>query len=459
MSQKVNIVKVTYVGTPFYLGEDKQNNSMYTRNAERIMEYLCDGWRFTYNCYRGGREKWDYKRDENGDKVLVDGKTEWVMVGRYSKRGPHFLLPPATSKTIVKDGKEKVVESVPCIPQDSLRETYSFLKSMPPEVGSSSFIRLWENTDWNTAKKAAKTVREKGGRYVMPGLKMRKNGLAMKIQPKDMFKSYRQLNAKFGEVTIKGTHPKDKAKEGPLRWELKIKVALTQPIRIEKKGQSMTINWSKRTLSFVNNPLPVTRGEVKPIVGLDRGVTISVATSEGMVYTIPKEDIDRTKVLQRKLSRKVKGSNGFKRAKAELNKSRAKEARKRENWIHEVSKKLVQNYDTIVLEALDTKKMTKSGRKKSKKSLNRNILQSNWYKLQSTLEYKAKAVGGKVVTVDPAYTSQACTECHYVHKDNRPNQSTFKCVKCGHSDNADMNAAKNIYKKFTGELVTPVRNK
>ena len=57
------------------------------------------------------------------------------------------------------------------------------------------------------------------------------------------------------------------------------------------------------------------------------------------------------------------------------------------------------------------------------------------------------------VSITPAsYTSQACNVCGYIDKSNRPNQHTFKCKNCGHTDNADFNAAKNIRDR----IVNPV---
>lgn len=70
----------------------------------------------------------------------------------------------------------------------------------------------------------------------------------------------------------------------------------------------------------------------------------------------------------------------------------------------------------------------------------------NWtfYDLQQKIEYKAKEKGIKVVRVNPKYTSQRCSECGCICRRNRPDQKTFKCVRCGYSSNADFNAAKNI---------------
>ena len=49
-----------------------------------------------------------------------------------------------------------------------------------------------------------------------------------------------------------------------------------------------------------------------------------------------------------------------------------------------------------------------------------------------------------VVLVDPRHTSQTCNRCTHVARENRESQAIFKCVSCGHLDNADVNAAKNI---------------
>ena len=71
---------------------------------------------------------------------------------------------------------------------------------------------------------------------------------------------------------------------------------------------------------------------------------------------------------------------------------------------------------------------------------------SSWsyYELQNMIEYKAEREGIKVRYVDPAYTSQTCSKCGHVDKENRPTQAKFKCVNCGLELNADHNASINI---------------
>ena len=65
--------------------------------------------------------------------------------------------------------------------------------------------------------------------------------------------------------------------------------------------------------------------------------------------------------------------------------------------------------------------------------------------LVDMLEYKQQWRGGLLVKVDPKYTSQTCSSCGHVAKENRLTQAKFSCVKsCGFSENADINASRNI---------------
>ena len=84
------------------------------------------------------------------------------------------------------------------------------------------------------------------------------------------------------------------------------------------------------------------------------------------------------------------------------------------------------------------RKGTRTGRRR------RNMLnQWPFSQLQEFTAYKAAAKGIRVVMVDPAYTSQRCNRCGYVDKGNR-DRARFDCLNCGHSDDADHNAALNI---------------
>ena len=67
-----------------------------------------------------------------------------------------------------------------------------------------------------------------------------------------------------------------------------------------------------------------------------------------------------------------------------------------------------------------------------------------YFDLQTKIEQKAKQAGIEVKKINPRYTSQRCSKCGYIDKNNRPEQAKFICQKCGNEMNADLNAAINI---------------
>lgn len=76
-----------------------------------------------------------------------------------------------------------------------------------------------------------------------------------------------------------------------------------------------------------------------------------------------------------------------------------------------------------------------------------------YYDLQQKIEYKAKERGINVVYVKPAYTSQRCSQCGHIAKENRKSQSEFECTNCGFKTHADYNAARNIATKDIEKLI------
>ena len=195
-------------------------------------------------------------------------------------------------------------------------------------------------------------------------------------------------------------------------------------------------------------------------IGVDRNVG-QATDSHNEVYAVPDDPKLEGKIKrkQRELSRK-KGwgpkdkkpkSNRGRRVCGQLKKLHRKKKRRRENAAHQHSRKMASTAHTVVIEDLNTKSMTKSakgtveepGRNvKQKSGLNREILASNWGRLERMLDYKA----GQVVRVPPEYTSQTCARCGWQDPASRRSQSLFHCTnaRCGHTANADHNAALNI---------------
>lgn len=80
---------------------------------------------------------------------------------------------------------------------------------------------------------------------------------------------------------------------------------------------------------------------------------------------------------------------------------------------------------------------------------------SDWvyYNLQLAIEYAAQKVGIEIVKVNPRYTSQRCSKCGAIHKDNRKSQSGFICVECGFTANADFNASQNLGIPYVDKII------
>jgi putative transposase len=197
-------------------------------------------------------------------------------------------------------------------------------------------------------------------------------------------------------------------------------------------------------------------------VGIDLGITNVVATSDGELIVgehFGGDTKNRLKLEQQRLSSKQRGSRRRRGQVEVVARLHRKVANQRKNAAHQLSRRLVNEYDVIVLEDLAITNMVRKPRAKpdpnragvflpngaaAKARLNRSIHDAGWGNLASLLSYKAESAGRVVVTVDPRYTSQRCAECGHIEAANRVTQAVFRCCSCGHGDHADVNAARNI---------------
>ncbi|GAG64274.1 unnamed protein product, partial [marine sediment metagenome] len=81
---------------------------------------------------------------------------------------------------------------------------------------------------------------------------------------------------------------------------------------------------------------------------------------------------------------------------------------------------------------------------KAKSGLNRAILDQRWSTFKDFLSYKMYWYGGDLIFINPKNTSITCSICSHIAKENRKSLTKFECVKCYHTENADLNASKNI---------------
>jgi putative transposase len=198
------------------------------------------------------------------------------------------------------------------------------------------------------------------------------------------------------------------------------------------------------------------------VVGIDVGVARFLTTSDGEHVESPhytKVGAERMVYAQQSLARKRRGSNNRRAARETVAKRHRKVANERRDFHHKIAKRLVQEYDVIVIEDLAVKNMTKRARPQidpvnpgkflpnggsAKSALNRSINDAGWAQFRSILEAKAEEAGRTVISVNPRHTSQRCHECGHVAAGNRVSQAAFRCKRCGHEAHADVNAARNI---------------
>lgn len=192
------------------------------------------------------------------------------------------------------------------------------------------------------------------------------------------------------------------------------------------------------------------------IVGIDMGVTNFAVLSTGEVIAPVNALRKRQQQLaraQRALSRKQKFSRNWAKAKARVQKIHAKAARTRRDFQHKASTAISKNHAIVVIEDLKVRNMSRSAagtveqpgkNVRAKAGLNRGILDQGWGEFRRQLEYKQAWRGGQVIAVPPMNTSRTCPACGHVAAENRATQDRFKCVACGHTAQADLNAAHNI---------------
>lgn len=169
----------------------------------------------------------------------------------------------------------------------------------------------------------------------------------------------------------------------------------------------------------------------------------------------------RRKHYQRQLARKQKNSKNREKAKLKVQRAFLHEMNCRREFQEQVSHVLAYHFRTIVFEALKIRSMTRNARGtvenpgtnvRAKAGLNREMLRLGLSSVVTRTQQKATYLGGEVIFVSPHYTSQMCNCCGSINRENRKSQAKFKCIECGHTDNADRNAARNIRDLGTASL-------
>jgi len=191
-------------------------------------------------------------------------------------------------------------------------------------------------------------------------------------------------------------------------------------------------------------------------VGIDMGVVRFATLSDGTFYA-PLNSFKRHEAALRRaqqaMSRKVRFSSNWKKAKARVQRIHARIGNARRDYLHKTTTTISKNHAMVCIEDLQVRNMSKSaagsteapGRNvRAKSGLNKSILDQGWFEFRRQLDYKLAWRGGWLVVVPPQYTSRTCPCCGYVSADNRKTQAQFVCVECGFEENADLVGAINV---------------
>lgn len=188
-----------------------------------------------------------------------------------------------------------------------------------------------------------------------------------------------------------------------------------------------------------DKPAPSSQGKA---IGVDMGISHYAITSDGTKHGNPKYyrkyEVKLAKT-QKQFSRKQKGSRNRNKARIKVAKVHNKITRCREDFLHKLSRKLVDENQVIVVENLAVKNMVKNH------TLAKSISDAGWGQFCTMLKYKAECVGKTYIEVDRFFpSSKTCNHCLHQIDNLSLDIRSWQCPKCQTIHDRDINAASNI---------------
>ena len=255
-------------------------------------------------------------------------------------------------------------------------------------------------------------------------------------------------NVKAGMVKQRGNYCAIHIRGLP---ELRFRKGLTLPegtpvaLSITLRGRRLFIN-----LTYGIEQATLPRSETA--VGIDMGVSDRLALSNRERVGRRRKPSKRLGRMQRRLSRCKKGGHRWRKRKAIIANHQHRERVRNRNECHRITTELVRRFGLLAVEYLPIKNMTRSAAGTlenpgtgvaQKRGLNRSITEQTWGIIRAQLAYKAEWAGRELVLVDPKFTSQKCSVCGAVCAEHRRGKR-YNCAECGMTEDADINAARNI---------------
>ncbi|MBN3773930.1 RNA-guided endonuclease TnpB family protein [Burkholderia sp. Se-20378] len=236
-----------------------------------------------------------------------------------------------------------------------------------------------------------------------------------------------------------------------------MRLRLSRPVPGELRNVTVSFNAGKWWVSIqsereVEQPVPHATSVIGIDVGIARFATMSDGTFLAPLNSFRKHEA-RLRRCQRAMSRKVKFSNNWIKARARVQRIHARIGNARRDYLHKATTTISKNHAMVCIEDLQVRNMSRSAagstdapgkNVQAKSGLNKAILDQGWFEFRRQLEYKLAWNGGWLVAVPPANTSRTCPACGYVSADNRTTQEKFACIECSYEENADVVGALNI---------------
>ena len=316
-----------------------------------------------------------------------------------------------TSETYKETGKglsrNEIVKLLP-----SLKKEYEWLTEAPSQVLqqaalnlSSAFLNFFE------------------GRAKYPNFKKKQNRQSIRFPQGCKLKDDTLKLPKIGDIHCKVS----RQPEGTLK---------SVTVSVNPSGEYLAA-----CLYDNGKDLPEKSTEGKAI-GIDVGLTHYAVTSDGTKHGNPKYYRKYEKKLakrQKQLSHKLKGSRNRNKARVKVAKVHAKIVRCREDFLHKLSRKLVDENQVIVVENLAVRNMVKNHK------LAKSISDAGWGQFCTMLKYKSEWAGKTYIEVDRFYpSSKTCNNCLNRVDSLSLDIRSWQCPKCGENHDRDINAAKNI---------------
>lgn len=194
---------------------------------------------------------------------------------------------------------------------------------------------------------------------------------------------------------------------------------------------------------MVEIPNKSTKKVRKPkAVGIDVGLTSFATLSNNTKIESPKflkKSKDKLSILERKRDKHNKGTEQRKKYNKKISKVYEKITNQRSNFLHQTSRKLINEFDVICVEDLKIQKMQSN----AFRNINKGINDSGWGIFFNQIAYKAEEAGKQIIKVNPRNTSQQCSQCGaIVEKDL--SERTHHCPFCNLEIDRDLNASLNI---------------